>query len=270
MDKVPTLRPMGLLEIVDQTFRLYRQHFWLFFGIAGVLYLPLGLLQGLLPKEISWVFALGMLPAYALVGGALTKAVSDRYMGDRATLGGSYAFIWKRFGAYLLTSILAYLFIFSGLFLLLVGAIFFALWMAFVSQAFVIEGKAYVEALKRSKSLGAKNNWDNIFLLGLIVTILTGVISGVAMLLSGLLPPVARELVEGIGQSLVAPISIVAFILLYYDTRIRKEGFDLEVLARELGKEIPAAAGPAASPATSAAPLPGPPASPPPPNEGAV
>ena len=36
------------------------------------------------------------------------------------------------------------------------------------------------------------------------------------------------------GQVLVMPISAAAFILLYYDLRIRKEGFDLEMLAKDL------------------------------------
>jgi hypothetical protein len=35
----------------------------------------------------------------------------------------------------------------------------------------------------------------------------------------------------------LAPLGIVAAILLYYDMRIRKEGFDLEMLSRALTSE---------------------------------
>ena len=32
-----------------------------------------------------------------------------------------------------------------------------------------------------------------------------------------------------------APISAAAYVLLYYDLRIRKEGFDLQMLAQSVG-----------------------------------
>jgi hypothetical protein len=46
-------------------------------------------------------------------------------------------------------------------------------------------------------------------------------------------------LVLGLVQALVLPIGQVATTLLYYDSRIRKEGFDLEMLAKEMGMALP-------------------------------
>ena len=40
-----------------------------------------------------------------------------------------------------------------------------------------------------------------------------------------------------IVQAGVAPIGTIAMILFYYDIRIRKEGFDLQMLASSLGVE---------------------------------
>jgi hypothetical protein len=37
-----------------------------------------------------------------------------------------------------------------------------------------------------------------------------------------------------LGQILAIPISTAASILLYYDLRIRKEGFDLQMLAQSM------------------------------------
>jgi hypothetical protein len=37
-----------------------------------------------------------------------------------------------------------------------------------------------------------------------------------------------------IGQILAIPVGAAAFILLYYDLRIRKEGFDLQMLAQAM------------------------------------
>jgi len=38
--------------------------------------------------------------------------------------------------------------------------------------------------------------------------------------------------VTGVAQIVLSPLLIIADILLYYDFRIRKEGFDLEMLSR--------------------------------------
>ena len=44
----PELRPMGIGDILDTTFRLYRQRFLTFLLIALVVYVPFGLFMGLL------------------------------------------------------------------------------------------------------------------------------------------------------------------------------------------------------------------------------
>jgi hypothetical protein len=41
---------------------------------------------------------------------------------------------------------------------------------------------------------------------------------------------------------LLTPLGIIAAILLYYDMRIRKEGFDLEMLSLAVSTQSPAAA----------------------------
>jgi hypothetical protein len=46
---------------------------------------------------------------------------------------------------------------------------------------------------------------------------------------------ILRGLLDSIGQILSAPIVMIAFTLLYYDTRIRQEAFDLEMMAKNLG-----------------------------------
>jgi len=50
---------------------------------------------------------------------------------------------------------------------------------------------------------------------------------------------VIRGLIELVGEILIVPIGAAAFILFYYDLRIRKEGFDLEMLAEAIGEQAP-------------------------------
>jgi len=46
---------------------------------------------------------------------------------------------------------------------------------------------------------------------------------------------VASSLLGLFASCLVQPVGIAALVLFYYDLRVRTEGFDLELLARELG-----------------------------------
>jgi len=249
------LRPMGLLEIIDQAFRLYRRNFWLFFGIAAFVYVPLGLLQAV--PALGILSAILGIPAYFAASGALTKAVSDRYLRHGATVGSAYQYVLKRFGPFALTLLATSLFVLSGLVLLLVGAIVFGFWAAFVMEVFIIEDKRYFQALWRSRFLIGQGVWAQLFALLTITTVIASLIQYVPM--SALvLASAAREsvvmwlvagVIMGLSSALVLPITLISVILLYYDSRIHKEGFDLETLAAELGVSAPRpSAGPAAVP----------------------
>ena len=47
---------------------------------------------------------------------------------------------------------------------------------------------------------------------------------------------VMQTAAQSVSQILVSPIYMISFTLLYYDIRIRKEGFDLQVMAENLGQ----------------------------------
>lgn len=113
------LRPLTLGEILDRTAQLYRTHFWLFAGIASVYsgaLLLLGLLQiGVqelllarhLQQYIMVAGGIGLAVQFAvsfLVGGlavaANNRAVGWVYLGERATIRGSYASILPKTGRY--------------------------------------------------------------------------------------------------------------------------------------------------------------------------
>ncbi|HUT75383.1 MAG TPA: hypothetical protein VM221_11205 [Armatimonadota bacterium] len=272
MTHMPSLRPRGLLEIIDETFRLYRANFWLFFCIAAIAYLPLSVVAALPSQYGAAVGALLLGAAGFVVSGALTKAVSDRYMGDPASFGSAYGYIVRRLVPFALTALAAAVFVMSGVLLLGVGMIVFAFWIAFVTPVFVIEDKRYFSAIWRSKYLVGQGVWAEYLVLGLITGILSLLIQSPALLLQQFAKEsqsslwLVHGLISGLANSLATPVGLVAGILLYYDSRMRKEGFDLEVLARELGKPLPA---PPPATATSAGLSTPPPPPPAPPREGA-
>jgi hypothetical protein len=262
MQQARALRPMGLLEIIDQTFRLYRANFGLFFGITAVIFIPLGVLW-------AWplLMAAGVLftmVASVVTLGPLTKAVSDRYLDRPTDVASAYRYMRGRFLAYVLTLILAGLFVLVGGVLLFVGAFVFGFWCAFVVQTFVIEDKTGFAAIWRSKFLVGKGVWAEVVAISFVMNVFSSIIEyAVVLPASALLVGAAGGsytgfspgmlvfgLLTGAVQALVFPLALVALILLYYDSRIRKEGFDLQMLAREMGATLPQPAVPAPSVAT--------------------
>jgi hypothetical protein len=47
---------------------------------------------------------------------------------------------------------------------------------------------------------------------------------------------VIQSMIGNVVAIVVAPLQTIAITLLYYDFRIRKEGFDLEMLSQAIGK----------------------------------
>jgi hypothetical protein len=107
--------------------------------------------------------------------------------------------------------------------------------MVFVAPAVVIERQSVFGAIARSWSLSGGYWWrilGLLLLVGLIVGIVSGLVGGFAGVLA-LGHPVISTGVSGALSVLVQPIQYTAYILLYYDQRIRKEGFDLEFAAQQ-------------------------------------
>jgi hypothetical protein len=52
---------------------------------------------------------------------------------------------------------------------------------------------------------------------------------------------IINQVLSGLISILLTPMSAIAVTLLYYDFRIRKEGFDLEMLSRAVGGAAPEA-----------------------------
>jgi hypothetical protein len=149
-----------------------------------------------------------------------------------------------------------FLFIVLGL----VPAIFFYLRFAFATSIVVVEDIRGTKAMGRSWRLVRGLTWK---VLG--VTLLAGLIMIALFLVVGLLfaaisIPFLQGSIEAgqgpgpgffalntavsaIATTLVTPVFTLVTVLLYFDARIRKEGFDLAVMAEQLGRPAAGASG---------------------------
>ena len=258
------LRPLGLGEILDGAFTIYRRHFATLVSTS---------LLGLLPAVFFMVvvFPMAMLaesgaePDTAMVGlmlvgmlvlfplmmvgsvvmwGALTQQVSQAYLGEEVSVREGYAHAFRRFFPLLGSMILWGLALTAGFLLcivpgFLVGTVFFA----FV-PAVMLERRGPLESLGRSSQL-AQGAWGTIFLTLLVVALITyapGMALG-SMLMVGMMVVVglaeSESAMNGLSigyqilnllvSALTTPFLVAGITLLYYDRRVRTEALDLEI-----------------------------------------
>jgi len=178
-------------------------------------------------------------PMTYIVMGATTWAVSHVYLGADTTIVQSYRAVARRafsfFGALLLT----WLVIGLGLVACIVPGVYLSLGYALVPAALMIEGVRGTQAMSRSWQL-AQGHMLRIFVVLFLSQLLSGIVAQILQLPALFFGPtqtgfIAQGILAGVAQGLVTPIPVIALVLLYYDIRVRKEGFDLELLASSLG-----------------------------------
>src|SRR5437763_9344282 len=279
MDMRARLRPMGIGDIVDETFRLYRENFTLFVATCAVLEVPVQIInfliqlsapvavlrtpgQSLTPGQLSDLVArsgassiAGLIGAFAaaIITAALAVVISNRYLNRSVTVGDAYRATMNRLGSLLLAIV------WVGIRLILLGLacivligipflIYFAVAWSLLSQVVMLENVGGGSASGRSRELIRGYWWKAlglfvvVWLLVVILTSIPAVVIG-AILGSGAGSLAVRLLITGIVSLiigvLVRPIPIAATTLLFYDLKIRKEAFDLEAMVQQAGAPPP-------------------------------
>lgn len=250
----PALRPLTLGEILDVAFGLYRS---LFLPLLVVTLVTSGLPVVLSVYIESAGGALLNLPLYflnlllnavlgAIASAAATFVVSDSYMGRAVSARDAFARATPFISRLIVLGVLMSLVIGIGLVCLVVPGVILFTGLALSTPALVIEGLPSANAaMGRSwaltKGFRGKLFWALLTVLVLILlpTIALGgfaAASGDATLLEPTVSPatlgwlVAASLI----QLLIYPLFYCVLTVAYYDLRVRKEAFDLEVLASGL------------------------------------
>jgi len=121
---------------------------------------------------------------------------------------------------------------------------YYGVWvrLLFATQAIVLENLGGMDGLRRSWRLVRGSFW-RVLGIALVLSILVGIIGTgpvylISFLTNALPSPAFAIVINATAQSLiniaVLPLQFAAFTLLYYDLRIRKEGFDLQLMAQQL------------------------------------
>ena len=308
------LRPLTLGELLDRTFRLYRNNFWLFAGIMAIpsaFSIPFSILMFSMqssafvmgapaPKLAAGMILFGFAffsffwVVYSLAIGATTFAVSESYLGRKTSVRAAYGKVrgnfWRIIGVVVvallralgmliligigMAIVIGILFgimaalgrgqarIAAGVIIGLVAVLtylagiglwfFWSLRYAVSIPALLIERLGVLAALRRSVLLTRGRRWQMlvaIFLCTIVAYVGTIIFQGpffVMIILtqrSGHLPEwlaYASAMSGAIGGAITGPVLLIALVLCYYDTRIRKEAFDLQFMMSSLDQPTPA------------------------------
>src|SRR5713101_3947574 len=252
---VTVLRPLSTSELLDRTFHLYRNNFLVFVGIAAIpqlVVLALQLGSAAMLFAGSWAgFGLGAvvagLASYIAVEisqAATVMAVSNLHLERPTTIGTAYAAAKGSMGRVIGISLGVGIAVGIGFLLLIVPGIYLALAWSLAIPVTVLEGGGLNVSTTRSKAL-SKGSFGRIFVVYILIVLLTlivGMIIEFALLipvrvlgLQGTGPvQAATHALQALGNfvstCLVGPLLTIAITLIYYDQRMRKEGFDLQLM----------------------------------------
>ena len=241
------LRPRSASELVDAGFRLLRRHFGAFVTLGALGYVP-SLLVDLarfsgaaasagLTTGVLVAFVVVVVPLYAVTQGALSALAADAYRTGDARLGDALRLAIRRVGPAVGAMLLVGAIFAVGIALLVVPGVYLFARLASAFPSVVVEELGPVEALRRAWARAEGRVGHSLgtlaltFLLYFVMLMGATVVGGVGGLLGGKYLLLA---VTAVVTVLVAPMVPVVTTLLYFDLRIRSEGYDLELLSGQL------------------------------------
>jgi flagellar biosynthesis protein FliQ len=127
-------------------------------------------------------------------------------------------------------------------------AFFFVLPWAFLSLAvlgpvIVVERLGPIAGIRRSFQLMDRSRWRTVGLYVLVVIIsgILGLLFSLIFLASFVTEPTVRTVLQAIAtiasSAISGPLIYGVLVILYYDLRVRKEAFDLQLAAEALPRE---------------------------------
>jgi hypothetical protein len=183
--------------------------------------------------------------AFLVAFTACFKAVADAWLGAPPEVGRSLRFGGRRLGAVLAAWIVWTLGLMLAFVALVVPFAYFSVAWCLTLPALLFEGVGPLKAMGRSRSLVKGRWWPTLGLLlvgyllvSIIGAIIQGILIGIAGASSSSVVPAAIATVIGstVSNAITTPYLAAVLTILYFDMRVRREGFDLQLIAEDLGR----------------------------------
>lgn len=197
--------------------------------------------------------ALSQMLGQMLVQAATLRVYSATYRGETLTFGPALKHGLRRFLPMLGLSIISSILFLVGVVFCLVPGIWYFVPMTLSPAALIAEHKGVFAAIGRGIDLVKQNWWRTaglVFVTQLLISLVANIITTpiqMASMAPSFFDPEALPtpamlgsvvLATGVASVFTLPFASAVAVAIYYDLRVRKEGFDLEQMIVELG-EVP-------------------------------
>jgi Membrane domain of glycerophosphoryl diester phosphodiesterase len=275
------MRPLNLGETLDASIKIVRARWKTLAAVMVVIALPLEIANVLIITSTTDVYQAGTsfsadaskttysdsgaytagqvailaltFLSYLLGTVACYRAVSDTYLNRQTSARESLSFAAERLGPTLWLTIVYLVGISAGFVALILPGVWLWVAWAVAYPVMLVEGTGGFGALKRSFKLTQGHWWATLGRLAvayILVLVITVVASAVFLVPSNLLVDdtstgalLFEHAANFVVSLLTTPFIAAVATLVYFDLRVRKEGFDLALLAERMGGAP--AAGPA-------------------------
>lgn len=278
----PRLRPLGIGEILDVAIKIYWRNARTLLPLVAVVTFPAQILLNLIlvsaggedfldtnaagepqidTDELATLFAgFGAAITISFVAttiatGAAYKAVAEAYLGGSPDWRASLTFVLRRLHSLLWLTVLTAVVVVIGFLLCVVPGIYLVVAFTVAVPVLLTEGLRGRRALGRSRRLVRGRWWGTLaivvlgaLLVGIVSAVIQGLVTAISFTDVGtatLGAFIVGTLSGTISSTLTTPFQAAYTTVLYVDLRVRKEAFDLQLLAQSIGVEptgLPAAA----------------------------
>ena len=275
------LRPLGIGEILDSALRIYRSRFGALVAVVAFVVVPLQIVQFLVrisqptthtirSQGFSYqtggpsagttlallaVTVLVSLFTTAFAQGASMRIIADHYLGTETSWSASLRGALRQFRSLLWVAILVGLSWVVGGFLCGIPGVFAYVLFSVSIPALLMEGNKGTKALGRSRTLVIGRWWPTfaallvIFLLSFLITSLASIVVGGSTIFAGSVSSstgvqAMQSAITTLITVFTTPMTAAVATVIYFDLRVRKEGFDIALMAQRLAP-VTAPMGPA-------------------------
>ena len=265
----PQLRPLSIGEVLDAGFRLLRARFGTLVVCVLVPMVPLSIIATILEASTNeaafdinadtttssdgsviagaLISTLLQGAAAALAVAACFRVISSAYLGEEATAGPSLRYGLSRLLPLMVAYIVLSITLGIGFVLFIIPGVFLSVKWSVAFAAIVSERAGPFSAMGRSWELTRGHWWrtfGTLLVLGLLSLVLyLAIVAGLGSAIA-----TNQDMSEVTYATLTVVLTIVLFAILYpliaaiisvmyYDLRVRNEGFDLQLLAQGVGAD---------------------------------
>ena len=242
------LRPRSASEIVDAALQLYRRDPLNYLLLSALCYAPVLALQLIIfgpatriDQQLSRLTSgfvglmfLGYWVSLSLMSAVIVRLASEDYLGRRIEAAVAVRDALVRLPVVMFALLLKYILMVIGGLLFFVGFLYVMARYFAVTAGVVIEGRGAFGTFGRSAELsrGHKLHILGTSLLAFIIFIVIYVAIGIVAAMTGSI--VVSTILTVVVSIAAYPMFAIIEMLLYYDARVRNEGYDIEMLAEAI------------------------------------